>query len=69
VTAFLSGGSQHKVVVNVTNPVFGSFKNALATHGDIHGAANEMTLQFNGLSKTFGVSLLIDNLYAGAKKF
>jgi len=69
VSVFVQGQGDRRATVDVTNPVFGSFKNALATHGEIHGANNEITLQFNGLSKSFGVRLMIDNLHAGAKKF
>jgi len=69
VSVFVSGQRDRHATVDLTNPVFGSFKNALATHGEIHGANNEITLQFNGLSKTFATRLMIDNLHNGAKRF
>jgi len=67
VSVFVTG--RNKVSMNMTNPLFGSFRNALATHADVHGANNAITLQFNGLSKTVNVKLLAANLHAGAKKF
>lgn len=69
VSLFVSGVGDRKARLDVTNPMFGSFKNALATQADIHGANNQITMQFNGLSKSFNVKLLADNLHAGAKKF
>lgn len=67
IRVFMQDG--RKVRVDFTNPAMGSFKNALATHADVHGPNNQITLQFNGLSKSFDVKLLADNLHAGAKKF
>jgi len=69
IPVFVKGMGDRHATVDMTNPVMGQMKDKLATHADVHGANNQITLQFNGLSKTLNVKLLAENLHQSAKKF
>lgn len=63
-----TGDARPKVRVDASTPWIGSWKGQLATYSDVHGPNNEITVQFNGLSKKFNVELFEENLRAASKK-